>query len=52
MNILKIAILFFCVMELGNVLILYFKPDSKLGNGVAIFDSWFDSKKDENMNNI
>lgn len=49
MNILKISILFFCVMELGNVLILYFRPDSKLGNGVAIFDSWFDSKKDKNM---
>lgn len=50
MNILKISILIFCLMELGNVLILYFMPDSKLGNGVAVFDSWFDFKKDENMN--
>lgn len=35
-------------MELGNVLILYFMPDSKLGNGVAVFDNWFDAKQDEN----
>lgn len=29
MDILQIAIIIFCVMELGNVLILYFMPDSK-----------------------
>lgn len=50
MNVLEISMIIFCLMELGNILILYFKPDSKLGNGVAVFDSWFDSKKDENMN--
>ena len=36
-------------MELGNVLILYFKPDSKLGNGVAVFDAWKDVKEDKNL---
>lgn len=36
-------------MELGNVLILYFKPDSKLGNGVAVFDAWRDVKEDKNL---
>lgn len=46
MDILSISIIIFCVMELGNVLILYFMPDSKLGNGVAVFDSWRDVKKD------
>lgn len=49
MDILSIAIVIFCVMELGNVLILYFMPDSKLGNGVAVFDSWRDAKNDEAM---
>lgn len=49
MDILSIAIVVFCVMELGNVLILYFMPDSKLGNGVAVFDSWRDAKNDEAM---
>lgn len=46
MDILSISITIFCIMELGNVLILYFMPDSKLGNGVAVFDSWRDVKKD------
>lgn len=36
-------------MELGNVLILYFKPDSKLGNGVAVFNAWRDVKEDKNL---
>lgn len=47
MDILSISIIFFCIMEFSNVLILYFKPDSKLGNGVAVFDTWKDVKKDE-----
>ena len=48
MDILSVAIIVFCIMELGNVLILYFMPDSRLGNGVAVFDNWFDAKQDEN----
>ena len=47
--ILDIAIIIFCIMELGNVLILYFKPNSKLGNGVAVFDAWRDVKEDKNL---
>lgn len=47
--ILDISIIIFCIMELGNVLILYFKPDSKLGNGVAVFDAWKDVKEDKNL---
>ncbi|WP_409968743.1 hypothetical protein RFF05_01885 [Bengtsoniella intestinalis] len=27
-------------------MILYFFPDSKLGNGVAVFNPWFHAKKD------
>ena len=50
MNILSIAIIIFCIMELGNVLILYFMPDSRLGNGVAVFDSWNDVKEDKALN--
>ena len=45
--ILNIAIIFFVLMETSNVLILYFAPDSKLGNGVAIFNPWFKAKEDE-----
>lgn len=47
MDILSISIIIFCIMELANVIILYFNPDSKLGNGVAVFDSWRELKKDE-----
>ena len=50
MDILSIAIIIFCIMELGNVLILYFMPDSRLGNGVAVFDSWNDVKEDKALN--
>ncbi|MCI5774073.1 MAG: hypothetical protein MR210_05870 [Erysipelotrichaceae bacterium] len=46
MDILSIAIIIFCIMESANVMILYFKPDSKLGNGVAVFDAWRDVKED------
>lgn len=49
MDILSIAIIIFCIMELGNVFILYFMPDSKLGNGVAVFDTWRDAKTDKAM---
>lgn len=49
MDILSIAIVIFCIMETGNVLILYFMPDSRLGNGVAVFDSWKDAKKETSM---
>ncbi len=49
MDILAIAIVIFVVMETLNIIILYFKPDSRMGNGVAVFDSWDDAKKDESM---
>ncbi|MFI3172001.1 MAG: hypothetical protein R3Y58_06515 [Eubacteriales bacterium] len=48
MNILDIAIIIFIIMETANVAILYFKPDSPLGNGVAIFNEWEESKADDN----
>lgn len=44
MKILSIAIIIFILLELSNVIILYFKPDSKLGNGVAVFNAWEKSK--------
>ncbi|MCY6485385.1 hypothetical protein OW763_13695 [Clostridium aestuarii] len=49
MNILSVAIILFILLEASNVIILYFKPDSKLGNGVAVFNAWETSKKDTEM---
>ncbi|MGL5548211.1 MAG: hypothetical protein ACRDD4_00700, partial [Culicoidibacterales bacterium] len=43
------SILIFCLMEFGNVCILYFWPNHRLGNGVAFFDSWEEAKSDEMM---
>ena len=36
--ILTIVISIFLILELGNVLILYFAPDSRMGNGVDSLD--------------
>ncbi|MEG0546330.1 MAG: hypothetical protein RR552_03985 [Oscillospiraceae bacterium] len=47
MIVLNIAIILFVIMETANVLILYFAPNSKLGNGVAVFNPWFKAKDDE-----
>ncbi len=48
MNILDIAMLVFIFLETLNVIVLYFTPNSKRGNGVAMFDEWEKSKEDEN----
>ena len=50
MDILSIAIIIFCILESLNVIILYFKPNSKIGNGVGVFDSLEDSKNDKALN--
>lgn len=40
MNILQIGILVFTVIESLNVMMLYFNPSSKMGNGVGVFKSY------------
>lgn len=47
MDILSIAILIFIVMESANVAILYFWPQSRLGNGVGVFDTFHNSENEE-----
>jgi len=47
MNLLDISIIIFVIMETANVCILYFFPDSRRGNGVAVFNHWESSKTDE-----
>ncbi len=49
MNILDIAIIAFIIMELTNVIILYFFPSFKYGNGVAIFNNLTPLIKDKNL---
>ena len=47
MSILDISILVFVILETANVIILYFAPNSRRGNGVAIFNHWENAKMDE-----
>ncbi len=49
MDILSIIIIVFVMMELSNVIILYFKPEFKYGNGIACFKGWEESKKDVDL---
>ncbi len=48
MFILNLVIVIFILLEACNVIILYFKPDFKYGNGVAVFKQWGELQKDEN----
>lgn len=43
--IVKIVILAFIILELSNVLALYFAPGSKTANAVGVFSAWEKSKQ-------
>jgi len=45
MDILQIGILIFTTIEAGNIMLLYFMPGSRLGNGVGVFNAWEESKE-------
>lgn len=49
MSILSIAITLFILLEILNVLILYFNPGSQLGNGIGVFNAWEKSQADPEM---
>ena len=46
-NILRLAILIFTVMELSNILIMYFKPNFKYGNSMNTFRQWYKAQEKE-----
>ncbi len=49
-NILNIVLAIFIVLELSNIIILYFKPDFKHGNSMNIFKVWNkEDKEDEKL---
>jgi len=45
MTIIEVVILGFVLLELSNVLMLYFAPDSKNANAVGVFSAWEKSKQ-------
>jgi hypothetical protein len=46
MDVLTIVILVFIVLEILNVFMLYFIPETKKGNGIGVFNAYEKSKKD------
>jgi hypothetical protein len=46
MSILSLAIVIFVVLETSNILMLYFMPGTRLGNGVGVFNAYEKSKSD------
>ena len=44
MDALSIAIIIFVVLESANVILLYFAPGSKKGNGVGVFNAYKKSR--------
>ncbi|BES63758.1 hypothetical protein SANA_01970 [Gottschalkiaceae bacterium SANA] len=52
MNILQLAMAVFIFLELMNITMLYFKPGSKIGNGIGVFNAYEKSKNDEEVHNL
>ena len=49
MNIPQIVISVFIILELTNVLSLYFNPETKKGNSIGVFKVWEKSKTDPDI---
>ena len=49
MTVLKTTVAIFAVLEVLNILTLYFNPGTKMGNGVGVFKAWETSKADPPM---
>jgi hypothetical protein len=52
MNVIKIVIIGFLILESTNVIALYFFPGSKYANGVGVFRAWEKSKSDPDIHNF
>lgn len=48
----KIVIVVFILLELSNVLALYFAPGSKMANAVGVFSAWEKSKQDADIHDF
>jgi hypothetical protein len=48
----KIVILAFIILELSNVLAMYFAPGSKNANAVGVFSAWEKSKQDPEIHDF
>jgi hypothetical protein len=51
-KIIEIAVIGFIVLELTNVIALYFFPGSKYANSIGIFKAWEKSKQDPEVHDL
>ena len=49
---IKITIIVFMVLELSNIIALYFKPDFKFANAVGMFNAWEKTKEDTGIHDF
>lgn len=52
MNMLTIAMIVFICLESLNVLMLYFTPGTKRGNGMGVFNAWEKSKEHKEIHEL
>ena len=52
MLLLKIVIGAFVLLEISNVVVLYFMPDSRLANAMGYFKAWEKSKSDPDVHQM
>ncbi len=52
MHILKVVTIGFLILEISNVIVLYFFPGSKNANGVGVFKAWEKSKLDTEIHHF
>jgi hypothetical protein len=52
MDILAAAIIVFVVIETLNIGILYFRPGSRLGNGIGVFNAYWRSEADPDTHEL
>jgi len=52
MSFVQIVVILFMLLELSNVLALYFAPGSKYANAVGVFTAWEASKRDAEIHDF
>ena len=52
MSFVQIVVILFMLLELSNVLALYFAPGSKYANAVGVFTAWDASKRDPEIHDF
>ena len=52
MDILSIAIIIFLVLEASNVVMLFFAPGTRRGNGLGVFKAYEKSKEDIDVHDL